>query len=119
MQVRTDAVAVPCRMWTTGGCGVVLALLLLVPSRATEMPHTSATTCAPRVVRWQVGQERVRLMRAADGFCYLSAVGGGFAGGGEWVRVAVDDGWWYLSGHCQQPLLWAEATCVTSPVGAG
>jgi hypothetical protein len=97
-------------MWTTGSCGVVLVLLLLVPSGAT----TGAPRCEPlpRVVRWQVGQERVRLMRAADGFCFLSAVGGGFAGGGEWVRVAVDDGWWYLSGHCLQPELWAEATCV-------
>jgi len=33
------------------------------------------------------------------------------------VRIAVDDGWWYLSGHCQQPLLWAEATCIAYPVG--
>jgi hypothetical protein len=64
------------------------------------------------VFQWRVGKERVRLIRADDGICFLSAVGGSFAGGGEWVRVRVDDGWWYLEGHCQQPLVWAEATCV-------
>jgi len=109
-------------MWTTGCCGVVL-VLLLVASGASGLAPTSSTNRSPRsqpqprVVRWRVGQERVRLMRAADGFCFLSAVGGGFAGGGEWVRVAIDDGWWYLSGHCLQPELWAEATCVAYPVG--
>ena len=64
------------------------------------------------VFQWSAGKPRVRMIRAEDGICFLSAVGGSFAGGGEWIRVRVDDGWWYLEGHCQQPLVWAEATCV-------
>ncbi|HZN38591.1 MAG TPA: hypothetical protein VFD82_07295 [Planctomycetota bacterium] len=73
---------------------------------------TGREVVAHAVFRWSVGQERVRMIRAEDGICFLSAVGGSFAGGGEWVRVRIDDGFWYLEGHCQQPFVFAEATCV-------
>ena len=75
-------------------------------------PTTGPEVVGHAVFRWSVGQERVRMIRAEDGICFLSAVGGSFAGGGEWVRVRIDDGFWYLEGHCQQPFVFAEATCV-------
>lgn len=56
--------------------------------------------------RWARGRGRVKLIHADEGFCFLSSVGGNFAGFGEKVRVHVgDDGFWYLEGRSQQPLV--------------
>jgi len=72
-----------------------------------------------RVVRWRHGDEAIRLLPADRGFCYVSGMGGNFAGGGEGVRVFVDDGDWYVAGHSCQPSLWVEVTCVEWPGTAG
>lgn len=47
-----------------------------------------------------------------EGFCFLTEVGGHFAGGGESVRVYIgEDGYWYLHGKSAQAV-WAKAMSV-------
>ncbi len=118
-------------MLTINRCGILLpsTLLLFAWFGNGVLPHyTSSPTSASApfsqvapgseshsgypVFKWVNGNDRIRMIPADSGFCFLSAVGGSFAGGGESVRVYVDDGWWYLEGKCLQPLVWAEATCL-------
>lgn len=48
----------------------------------------------------------IKMIHSSDGFCFLSAVSGKMAGGGEEARVFVDrrDGFWYLRLRSEQPL---------------
>ena len=82
-----------------------------IPDPVPAVPGTAVV----RVVRWQHGDAAKQLMRAEAGFCYVSGMGGSFAGGGEGVRVFVDDGIWFVGGHSCQPSLWVEVTCVEWP----
>ena len=66
----------------------------------------------PRIVRWSHGDSPIRLLPANRGFCYVSGMGGNFEGGGEGVRVWVDDGAWWVGGYSSQPSLWLEVTCL-------
>ncbi|HEX5053320.1 MAG TPA: hypothetical protein VFZ65_16205 [Planctomycetota bacterium] len=92
--------------------GLLLAVAGLLSSRATPaLPAPPAVT----VVRWQHGDAQKRLMPADRGFCYVSGMGGNFQGGGEGVRVFVDDGIWFVDGHSCQPSLWVEVTCIEWP----
>lgn len=96
---------------------------LLLFGCVSHPPETKAATAhspavaveAPALAtfRWSKGDEPVRMIRASEGFCFLTSIGGSFGGGGEHVDIRVEDGWWWLSGHCKQRSLWAEATCVT------
>lgn len=63
---------------------------------------------------WKKGTPPVKMIHSDTGICYLTQVGGGFAGGGEKVRVYVDeeDGFWYLHGSSQQGGTHARATSV-------
>ena len=66
----------------------------------------------PQTFKWAKGDKPIKMIREREGFCFLSAVGGSFAGGGERVEIFVDDGWWWMKGTCLQPSLWARATCI-------
>ena len=110
-------------MLTQTPLSVVLPCMLLLFAWPSEPPPPAPAPSSPvahdpdmdqryRVFKWVVGNDPIKLIRVRDGFCFLSAVGGSFAGGGEHVRVYVEGGWWYLDGNCLQPLVWAEATCV-------
>lgn len=85
----------------------------LAPS-STDSARPQAATASPvtRVVRWNHGDTTKRLIAADRGFCFISGIGGNFEGGGEAVRVYVDDGIWWVSGHSQQPTLWVDVTCM-------
>ena len=52
-----------------------------------------------------------RLIQATDGFCYLTRIGGFYAGIGEQIELKVVDGWWYLDGTSQQSAVSASARC--------
>jgi len=59
--------------------------------------------------KWSRNDPPVRMIAKDEGFCFLSEVGGHFAGGGEAASVYIgDDGFWYLGGHAAQDL-WAKA----------
>jgi len=48
-----------------------------------------------------------------EGFCYLVQIRGGFAGGGELVRITIEkDGYWYLTGASIQQSLYVRAIAV-------
>lgn len=70
------------------------------------------TVTKPRIVRWSHGDAPLRLMPANKGFCYISGMGGNFEGGGEGVRIWIDDGTWWVGGYSCQPSLWVEVTCL-------
>ena len=93
-----------------------LAALMVVVGWQAHVQTAHSSMPAPRVVRWQHGDPPIRLLPAERGFCYVSGISGNFAGGGEAVRVYVDDGSWYIGGQSCQPGLWVEATCITWPV---
>jgi hypothetical protein len=48
-----------------------------------------------------------------DGICGLTAIGGAFRGGGEYVRIDNVDGFWQISGASQQQGVVAQARCVS------
>lgn len=68
---------------------------------------------------WKKGMGILKLIHIDEGFCFLTRVGGGFAGGGEYVQLNIrPDGYWYLEGHSLQggdddpQMLSANARCV-------
>ena len=64
---------------------------------------------------WNRNDPPVRMIAKDEGFCFLSEVGGHFAGGGEATSVYIgDDGFWYLGGHSAQ-FLYAKAYSVKLP----
>lgn len=96
-------------------CGPLAAVALTIPATlyvdANRDPAPQVTSCKqPKVVRWCHGDEPIRLLPADKGFCFVSGMGGNFEGGGEGVRVFVDDGAWWVSGYSCQPSLWVEVT---------
>ncbi len=49
---------------------------------------------------WRKGQPSLRLIRAEEGFCFLTGVTGSFQGGGETLFVRIEqDGDWHFGGH--------------------
>lgn len=83
-----------------------------LPVTAAAAENGGSTPEIREVVRWRHGDERRRLLRVEDGICFVTGIGGNFEGGGEAVRVYVDDGWWWIGGHSAQPSLWVEVTCL-------
>jgi hypothetical protein len=56
--------------------------------------------------RWQSGNEPVKIFPKSAGMCFVTSVGGSFAGYGEELSLDVDDqGMWTLSGRSQQESL--------------
>lgn len=57
---------------------------------------------------------------AANRFCFITRVAGGFNSTGEWVHAYVSGGDWYLTGHTNGPDLEVRARCVdvVNPYGA-
>lgn len=65
---------------------------------------------------WRQGEPPVKLIRKEEGFCALTGVGGGFAGGGEEAHVYIDDdGYWYLGGKSMQSGMSADCVIVRYP----
>ncbi len=61
---------------------------------------------------WRQGEERV-LLGSADGrACFLTRITGHFEGGGERLRVYIEDGNWYLHGQSQQLSVGGSARCI-------
>ena len=59
--------------------------------------------------KWKKGQHAVRLIRADEGFCFLTSVKGHFQGGAEFVYVRVeDDGYWHFGGNALSYELYGE-----------
>lgn len=89
-------------------CGIILLVsAALPPERETVLVH------GLEFARWEQGQPPVKLIRSNEGYCALTMVRGHFAGGGEHVRVWVDeDGFWYLGGHSYQHEVSAECVIV-------
>ena len=61
---------------------------------------------------WKAGQAPIKLVRADEGFAFLSGVGGAYDGDGEGVSVYVKNGDWYIGGKSMQVSLWAKAMVV-------
>ena len=62
---------------------------------------------------WHQGEPPVKLIRKEEGFCALTGMGGGFAGGAEEVHVYIGgDGYWYLGGNSRQQGVHAECVVV-------
>ncbi len=68
-------------------------------------------TKTPEFHTWKQGDPPVKLIPKDEGFCALTTVSGGFAGGGEGVWVSIgEDGYWYLGGRSQAEAV--TATCI-------
>lgn len=83
--------------------------------RQPREPSVAKTIHTPSVeIRsWHQGEAPIRLIRKDQGFCALSLVTGGFAGGGEIVKVWIGpDDYWYLGGQSQQEGVGAECIVV-------
>ena len=60
--------------------------------------------------QWRNGAPPIKMLRKSVGICFLSAIEGRFGGGGEEVRVRLEeDGYWYLEGRSGQKELGARA----------
>jgi hypothetical protein len=97
------------RLWHLAGKG-----LKRIDSMATAIQFVSPNPFNPRVEEysWRRGATRVKMIHKNDGFCFLSAVGGGFRGAAESVTVSIgDDGYWYLDGTAKE-LIGASAIAV-------
>lgn len=94
--------------------GPFAAIAMAIPAvmLADRAQDPTATLAKPRVVRWSHGDSAIRLLPADKSFCYVSGIGGNFEGGGESVRIWVDDGTWWVGGYSCQPSLWVEVTCI-------
>jgi hypothetical protein len=57
-----------------------------------------------REFEWNPGMAPVKMIPVADGICFLTAVGGGFIGGGEQVGISVQEDHWVLSGRSATPV---------------
>ena len=65
---------------------------------------------------WQQGEPPVKLIRKDEGFCALTGIGGGLAGGGEEAHVYIsEDGYWTLGGKSMQKGVSAECVVVRYP----
>ena len=69
---------------------------------------------------WAPGDKPIKMIARQDGFCFLSSIEGGFQGGveggykgGEWVRVYLNNGFWYLDGGSLQRSLKGKAISVS------
>lgn len=82
-----------------------------VEKRLLELFPDSVTSGA--AVAWSRGEQPVKIMPAADGFCVLTKLGGAFKGGGESIRLTVNPATgWMLDGQSASGLQ-AKATPVT------
>lgn len=92
--------------WLTGKSGqeelgVQATALKFIPAQAKNVKVTSTSG-----YRWQTGREPVRIFRKTAGLCFVTSIGGSFAGYGEELSLAIDDqGMWTLSGRSQQESL--------------
>lgn len=69
----------------------------------TLMANQSLRFSSVSFSHWEQGQPPLRLIKGTEGICVLTKVTGHFAGGGESVRVWIDDdGYWYLGGDSHQ-----------------
>ncbi len=90
---------------------------------ASEAPATAASQPVPaekkklieelKRYNWEKGGNPVPMLPDSEGFCLLTSIGGGFGGGGESVRMALNSatGRWELSGRAVQ-FVFAKATSV-------
>jgi hypothetical protein len=97
--------------------GPFAAIAMTIPTilLVAQSSHVSSITPRPSILRWSHGDPALRLLPADKGFCYVSGMGGDFQGGGESVRVWIDDGTWWVGGYSCQPSLWVEVTCMEWP----
>jgi hypothetical protein len=69
---------------------------------------------------WTAKAPAVKMIHKSKGFCFLSGIGGAFAGGGERVRLTIgEDGFWYLAGKAAQPSVTVQAISVQAPAFPG
>jgi len=95
--------------------GPFAAVAMTIPAvMLAERAEPQPAFAKPRIVRWSHGDKPIRLLPADKGFCFVSGMGGNFQGGGEGVRVFVDDGAWWVAGYSCQPSLWVEVTVMTT-----
>jgi hypothetical protein len=83
-----------------------------VHGRALSMRLIDPGSCQVKITeyQWGAGGNAVRMCHKNEGFCFLSAVTGGFRSTAEDVRVYVGkDGYWYLTGRSGQSTLAARA----------
>jgi len=94
--------------------GPLAAVAMTIPAVMLDRTEPQLTFANRRIVRWSHGDQPIRLLPADKGFCFVSGMGGNFQGGGEGVRVSVDDGAWWVAGYSCQPSLWVEVTVMAT-----
>ena len=115
----------PALPWLAGLTAAAVAALLLGGFASWKVlaapPVAPTAPSAPSVevtrYDWANGDPPIRMIRKEEGFCYLTAVCGGFNGGGEIANVYVDDdGYWCLGGQTGTGFLRLSAVSVRRPV---
>ena len=102
----------------TAVAAAVAALALLLGGFAAYRAYAAPPAAEVSRYDWKNGDPPVRMIRKEEGFCYLTALSGGFAGGGEVANVYIaDDGYWYLGGQTGTGFLRLSAVSVKRPVG--
>jgi hypothetical protein len=64
---------------------------------------------------WHRDQPATKMTRSDRTVCFLTKVTGYFYGGGEWVEIVDNGGYWYLQGGAQTRDVAATARCVGAP----
>ena len=85
--------------------GAIPILMQIVSLRGSQLEHYT----------WHQGSPAVKMIKATEGLCYLTAVTGHFAGGGEKVKIYREDGFWVLGGFSHKQGIEADATCWVFP----
>jgi len=92
-----------------------LALLLAVTSLvlAVKRPEPTPTFTVTSEMKWDLTQKQPKALgvKADEGVCFLTGLGGAFAGSVENVRVEVIDGEYMLTGTSAQCCLQVSARC--------
>ena len=73
----------------TAVAAAVAALALLLGGFAAYRAYAAPPAAEVSRYDWKNGDPPVRMIRKEEGFCYLTALSGGFAGGGEVANVYV------------------------------
>src|SRR5579862_3643972 len=89
---------------------VMASISLAAPPTTAPADMAGVISAEYTQYEWKNGDKPIRMLKRDEGFCFLTEIGGHFAGAGEVVRVSIgDDGYWYLAGASGQDELWGKA----------
>jgi hypothetical protein len=96
--------------WTVA----TLSLSVIVAIGTSSASAKATTNVTPELFQWQSSPDgaSVAMSSTADGYCFLTGVGGAFQGSGDELGITDSNGVWLLGGSASSSGIKAEAHCV-------